>query len=288
MARAIWKGTLGFGLVSIGVELHSGEKPDQLDLDLLDRRDHARIGYQKINKSTGKVVEQKDIIRGYAVGKNRYVELADSDLKAANPEATRSIDIVGFVDAAEIPPIFFDKPYYVTPLKGSERAFALFREVLQRSGKIGLARLVIHTRQYVAAIYPYSANIVVQLLRYEDELKEEARGTGKAESSGRRSVPSRELQMGEQLIESMATEWDPAEFTDTYRKDLLKLIQRRARSGGRKSPVETPEPREKEETKVIDLMAALKKSLAQEKKASHTKTGGSRRPRARASHRRSA
>jgi DNA end-binding protein Ku len=287
MARAIWKGTLGFGLVSIGVELHSGEKPDQLDLDLLDRRDHARIGYQKINKSTGKVVEQKDIIRGYVVGKNRYVELADSDLKAANPEATRSIDIVGFVDATEIPPIFFDKPYYVTPLKGSERAFALFREVLQRSGKVGLARLVIHTRQYVAAIYPYSRNIVVQLLRYEDELKEEARGTGKAESSGRRSVPSRELQMGEQLIESMATEWDPSEFTDTYRKDLLKLIHRRARSGGRKSPVETPEPPEKEETKVIDLMAALKKSLAREKKASHAKTAG-RRPRARASHRRSA
>jgi DNA end-binding protein Ku len=192
MARAIWKGTLGFGLVSIGVELHSGEKPDQLDLDLLDRRDHARIGYQKINKSTGKVVEQKDIIRGYAVGKNRYVELADSDLKAANPEATRSIDIVGFVDAAEIPPIFFDKPYYVTPLKGSERAFALFREVLQRSGKVGLARLVIHTRQYVAAIYPYSANIVVQLLRYEDELKEEARGTGRRNrpADGRSPVAS--------------------------------------------------------------------------------------------------
>jgi len=287
MARAIWKGTLGFGLVSIGVELHSGEKSDHLDLDLLDRRDHARIGYQKINKSTGKIVEQKDIIRGYAVGKNRYVELADSDLKAANPAATRSIDIVGFVDAAEIPPIFFDRPYYVTPLKGSERAFALFREVLQRSGKVGLARLVIHTRQYVAAIYPYSGNIVVQLLRYEDELKEEARGTGKAESAGRRSVPSRELQMGEQLIESMATEWDPAEFTDTYRKDLLKLIHRRAKSGGRKSPVETPELPEKEETRVIDLMAALKKSLAQEKKGSHAKAA-SRRPRARASHRRSA
>ncbi|HEU5154954.1 MAG TPA: Ku protein [Gemmatimonadales bacterium] len=288
MARAIWKGTLGFGLVSIGVELHSGEKPDQLDLDLLDRRDHARIGYQKINKSTGKVVEQKDIIRGYAVGKNRYVELADSDLKAANPEATRSIDIVGFVDAAEIPPIFFDRPYYVTPGKGSERAFALFREVLQRSGKVGLARLVIHTRQYVAAIYPYSANIVVQLLRYEDELKEEARGTGKAEPSGRKSVPSRELQMGEQLVESMTTKWEPSEFTDTYRKDLLKLIQRRAKSGGRKSPVETPEAPEKEETKVIDLMAALKKSLAQEKKGSRAKTGTARRPRARASHRRSA
>jgi len=261
MARALWKGTLGFGLVNISVELLTAGNPDELDLDLLDRRDHARIGYQKINKSTGMVVENADIVRGFAIGDDKYVVLSADDLKAANPKATQSIDILGFVAEASVPRIFYDRPYYVSPLKGSERAYALLRDALDTSAQLALAQIVIHTRQHVAAVYPHESALVVQLLRYEVDLKDPDTAGVKAVPSAPKGSASRERAMADQLISSMYMDWEPGLFKDTYREDLLKLVRQRAKKGGSKTALSASSQSSAKQTKVIDLVAALQKSL---------------------------
>jgi len=256
MPHPIWKGTMGFGLVSIAVELLPAEAPERLDLDLLDRRDKARIHYKKVNAATGAEVKQADIVKGYAVSKDRYVILSDAELKAANPKATQSVDIIGFVPGEEIAPIYFSRPYYVSSLKGSAKAYALLREAMERSGQIGIAQIVLRTRQYVAAVYPHETALVVHLLRYHDEIRAfEAEGL----KGGAAAPRPQELAMAEQLMKTMATEWDPTEYTDSYRHDVLKLIKARARGGGKKTRAEPPEAQE--ETRVLDLMAALKRSV---------------------------
>ena len=268
MPRALWKGTLGFGLVSISVELLSAEKADELDLDLLDRRDNARIGYLKINKTTQQPVPAEEIVRGFAVSDDRYVILTDDDLKSANPKATQSIDIFGFVEDAAVPRIFFAKPYFVSPLKGSDRAYALLRDVLRKSGQLALARVVIHTRQHVAAVYPHEDALVVQLLRYAADIRE-------PDDAGVKSVPSlsggasaKELAMAQQLLSSMEETWQPESYRDSYRDDVMKLIAQRSKKGGKASPA-LPRAAERG-TKVLDLVAALQKSLAA---GGHSRTG---------------
>lgn len=258
MARAIWKGTLGFGLVNISIELLSAEKADELDLDLLDRRDNARIGYQKINKTTHQPVPAEEIVRGFAVADDRYVILSDDDLKAANPKATQSIDIIGVVSAESVPRVFFAKPYYVSALKGSDRAYALLRDVLQSSGQLALARIVIHTRQHVAAVYPHKGALVVQLLRYAADLKD-------PDDAGVRAIPAqaaapKEFKMAEQLLSSMEESWAPEAYRDTYREDLMQLIEQRSKKGAKASPAGTSVS--SQPTKVLDLVAALQRSLA--------------------------
>jgi DNA end-binding protein Ku len=262
---------MGFGLVSIAVELLPAETSERLDLDLLDRRDKARIRYKKVNAATGAEVKQADIVKGYAVSKDRYVILSDADLKAANPKSTQTVDILGFVPREEIAPIYFSRPYYVSPLKGSAKAYTLLREAMKRSGRIGIAQIVLRTRQYVAAVYPNEEALVVHLLRYHDEIR--AFGAEGLEGAGAAPRPQ-ELAMAEQLMKTMATEWDPTEYTDTYRRDVLKMIKARAKGGGKKAPAEAPE--EESETRVLDLMAALKKSVESKGKPKAPRRGAAR------------
>lgn len=249
---------MGFGLVNIGVELFGAEATaERLDLDLLDKRDHARIRYRKVNEATGKEVPQEDIVKGFPVEKDRYVVLTDADLKAANPKSSQTVDIVGFVPQDAIELIYYAKPYYVAPLKGSEKAYALLRETLRRTERIAVAQIVIRTRQYVAAVYPLEEVLVVQLLRYHDELKDFKSQEVTAANAATRSLRPPELSMAEQLVESMDMEWKPAEYADTYKSDILKLVKERARGGVRKARA----AEEPEETRVLDLMAALKQSV---------------------------
>lgn len=265
MPHGIWNGTMGFGLVSIAVELYPVEAPERLDLDLLDRRDNSRIRYRKVNESTGAEVQQEDIVKGYAVTKDRYVLLTDADLKAANPKATQSVDIIGFVGRDEIALIYFDRPYYVAPLKGSDKAYTLLREALQRTGQIGIAQIVLRTRQYVAAVYPYKDALVVHLLRYHDEVRPfDADGRKSVKGSAAAPRPQ-ELAMAQQLMKTMVTSWDPTEFTDTYRRDVLKMIKERSKGGVRKAKANPAE--ETSEPRVLDLMAALKRSVERKGKA---------------------
>jgi len=258
MPHGIWKGTLGFGLVSIGVELFSAESPGGISLDLLDKRDHAPVGYRKYNKSTGAEIDSSEIVKGYAVSKGQYVVLSDEDLAAANPQSTRTVDVLGFVDAGSIDTIYFDKPYVVAPLKGSEKAYALFVRTLEETERIGIAQIVIRTAQHVAALYPYRQAIVVHLLRYDSEVRAPSELGVSEDSAARRGIRATEMTMARQLVASMATTWNPAEFKDSYHDDLLRLVEARA-SGAvtAAGPAADSEP-----PRVLDLMAALKRSLA--------------------------
>lgn len=261
MARGIWKGTLGFGLVSIGVELFAAEAPTGIDLTMLDARDRSPIGYRKYNKRTGESIEGGDIVKGFEVSKGRFVILEPEDLKAANPRASGTIDVLGFVHAGDIDLAFFDKPYVVGALKGSEKAYALFVRALEDTGRVGIAQVVIRTKQHIAAIYPYKGAIMVQLMRYADELRQPSDFGIEEDTAARQAIRPQELKMAEQLVESMATTWDPSEFRDTYRDDLMQLIRARAEQPNGKGLVsssadEGPPPR------VLDLMTALKGSLA--------------------------
>jgi DNA end-binding protein Ku len=260
MARGVWKGAIGFGLVTIGVELYNVEAPERLDLDLLDKRDMARIGYLKINKSTGKPVEPGDIVRGYAVEKNQYVILNDADIKEANPRKSQTIDVLGFVAASDIPLLYYDKPYLVAPTKGSEKAYLLFKDTLEEMERVAIAQIVMRTRQYLTAVYPYGDTLVAQLLRYDDEVRKAEDLGITVSAGGAKAVRPAELAMAKKLVEGMEMEWDASQYHDEYRADLLKLIKQRAKGA---KPAQEPAPAPKE-TKVIDLMEALRRSVGEQ------------------------
>lgn len=279
MARGIWKGTLGFGLVTIGVELYTAESPERIDLDLLDKRDMARVGYLKINKNTGKPVEQSDIVKGYAVAPNRYVVLSDVDLKSANPKSTQTIDVLGFVAADAVPLIYYAKPYLIGPTKGSEKAYALFRDTLEQMERIALAQVVLRTRQYLTAVYPFDGALVAHLLRYDEEVRKPADyGLGETKGATRATRPA-ELAMARKLVAEMETEWDPTEYRDEYRDDLLKMVKQRAK--GAKVAKEVPEAAK--ETRVLDLMEALRRSVTEHGGTKRAKKAGTTAKRARRS-----
>jgi DNA end-binding protein Ku len=261
MARPSWKGTLSFGLVNIGVELYTMETSESLNLDMLDKRDMGRIGYQKYNKTTGELVTSKDIVKGYAVAKNKYVVLSDEDLKSANPKATRTIDVIGFVPTDDIGRIYYARPHLVGPSQGSGKAYRLLYDVLEKTEQVALARIVMHTKEHTAALYPHDDALVLQLLRYDRDLRSAKDLDIELPDAG--AVRAAEYDMAAKLVETMAMEWDPSQFEDTFRDDLMKMITARARKGT-KETLEPPRA-EKDETPVLDLMAALKRSLNEEK-----------------------
>ena len=262
MARYIWKGSLSFGLVEIPVGLLSAESPEGLHFSYLDRRDYAPVGYQRYNKKTEKPVAWEDVVKGYEYEDGQYVILTDDDFKRANPEATRHIEIVSFVDAEEVEPIYFETPYYAVPMSRGSRAYALLRDTLKRTGKVGIARYVMKTRQHVAALMVRDDVLLLQNLRYAKEivpvkdLEFEADEIPKAASE-------KEIKVAEQLVRGMSDKFDPKAFHDTYTEDLLALIEKRARAGQTES-VEGPlEDRPIRGTRVVDLLPLLEKSLSE-------------------------
>ena len=260
--RPIWKGTINFGLVNIPVALYSAEADGSLDFDLLDRRDFSRVRYRRVNEKTGREVPWDEIVKGYEYKKGQYVALTDDDFLKANVEATQSIDILDFVDAADISPIYFDKPYYLVPLKNGQRAYALLREVLRRTGKVGIARVVIRTRQHLAALLADGPVLILNLLRFSHELRDPSALDVPAARSTQGS--NQELKMAEQLVETMAGKWDPKKYRDEYHQDLLQLIDKKIKSGQTKAiePAEAA-PRPKQQGKIIDIMHLLRQSVEQ-------------------------
>jgi DNA end-binding protein Ku len=262
MARAIWKGSISFGLVSIPVGLFSAETRDEISFRQLDKRNLAPVGYKKYNKQTGKEVELDDIVKGYEYEDDRYVLISDEDLKRANPEKTQTVDITDFVNLEDIDPEYFDKPYYLAPLKKNAKAYALLREALKRSGKVGIAKVVIRSREYLGAVIPHGEVLVLEILRYPHEI----RATDDLELPGdeleKMGVTDREVKMAEMLIDGMTAEWDPSKYHDTYRDDLMALIHQKIESGQTEVLDESPAPEVDVEPKgVIDIMSLLKKSV---------------------------
>jgi len=265
----MWSGTINFGLVNIPVALYSGETVNDLDFDMLDKRDFSPVKYRRVSAKSGREVPWSDIIKGYQYAKGEYVALSDEDFKNANVESTRAIDIMEFVDRAEISPIYYDKPYYLVPLKNGQRAYALLRDVMKKSEKVGVAKIVIRTRQHLGALLVEDDLLVLNLMRFPQELRDAAK-FGTAKSTGKTtSVPGRELKMAEQLVESMAAKWQPKKYRDEYRDDLLKLIERKIKSGKTKSvELAPPAKRAAASGKVVDIMHLLRRSMSQVNKKS--------------------
>lgn len=258
MPRAIWKGSISFGLVNIPVGLYAAESRDEISFHMLDKSNMARVRYKRVNEETGKEVPWDSTVRGYEFESGRYVVLSDEDLKRAAPEATQTIDIQDFVDLEDISPLYFDKPYYLAPDKKGSRAYALLRETLRRTAKAGIARVVIRTKQYLGAVVTRGDVITLELLRYAHELRD----PGELDvPSGKEGVSERELEMAERLVEGMVTDWEPEKYKDTYRQDVMKMIEERVESGQLEAS-DSPAPRPKRaEGKVLDLMSLLKQSV---------------------------
>jgi DNA end-binding protein Ku len=264
MSRPIWKGAISFGLVHVPVELHSASSSSGIDLDLLDKRDFAPVGYKKYNKSTGKEVTQEDIVKGYAFEKDEYVVLTDADLRKANPESTQTIDILSFVEATDIPVIFFEQPYYLVPSKGGEKVYALLRQTLQRSGKLALGQVVIRTKQHLAALMPLQEVIVLNLLRYQEEIRE-LPAIPLPKSGKQPLVSAKEVDMALSLVKDMTENWDPEQYRDTYRQDILKLVNKKVKAKQTHFLTEPDsdddETKEAKPSNVVDLLQLLKNSL---------------------------
>jgi DNA end-binding protein Ku len=266
-ARALWSGSLGFGLVQIPVKLLTAEVSQEVPLHELDRHDGARIGYERINKTTGKRVEWGDIVKGYEIEKGRFVVLDPDDFRKANVEATQTIDILDFVRAGEIPLPFFERPYYVVPEKRGQKAYALLRDALAAKAYVGVALVVMRTRQHLCAIVPEGDGLVLELLRFAHELKPMGKAGVSSAASAASAASAKEVALAETLIEGMVGAWDPKKYRDSYTEDLLAAIRQKDKSG-HIEPAGVPASRE---ATVTDLAELLRRSLGAQKSAAAPK-----------------
>ncbi len=252
--RSIWKGSITFGLVNVPVSLYPATHREELKFRLLRSSDLSPINYKRVAEVDGAEVPWDQIVKGYEYEKGKFVVLKEDDFKRVDIEATQTIDIMDFVDLKQINPIFFNKPYYLEPQKGSARVYHLLREVLAQTGKIGVSKVVIRTRQHLAAIKPNGNLLALEVMHFADELI----GADELNVPEPGTVSKRELEMARSLVEQMTTKWEPSRYTDEYRTALLDLIEKKVQSGGQESPT-TAKPRSG--GKVIDLMTALRRSL---------------------------
>ncbi len=262
MARAIWKGSISFGLVNIPVGLFSAASPDELSFRQLDKRNMSPIGYRKYNKNTGEEVDGDEIVKAFEYESGQYVVLSDEDLKRANPEKTQTVEITDFVDLDDIQPVYWDKPYYLGPVGKNRKGYALLREALKRTRKVGIAKVVIRSREYLSAVIPQGDVLLLEILRYPHEIRAADDLDVPAGELTDMGINERELEMAERLVEGMTAAWEPEKYHDGYRDDLMALIQQRIESGNTNAPDETPvDDVEVEAGDVIDIMALLKRSV---------------------------
>ena len=257
MARAIWKGSISFGLVNIPIALYPATRREELKFRLLRKSDLSPVSYKRVAEKDGKDVSWDQIVKGYEYEKGKYVVLKDEDFERVDLEATQTVDIQDFVDQEEIDPIFFYKPYYLEPQKGGDKAYALLRDALKDSNKVGIAKVVIKTRQYLAGVKPEDGALVLELMHFADELAD----PGKLHVPKKTEVGKREMNMAKSLIDSMSSEWNPEKYRDDYREALMEVIEEKVEAGGKEieeKPRKAPKP-----TKVIDLVSVLQKSLEQ-------------------------
>jgi DNA end-binding protein Ku len=276
MPRAMWTGSISFGLVSIPVELHPAEDRRTFSFTMLDKKDLAPVGYKRFNKKSGAEVAWKDVVKGYEYEDDRYVVLTDADFKKANVKATQTIDIRSFVPSGEIPPWYFDAPYYLTPGKRGAKPYALLRETLKESGRVAVAQVVIRTTQHLAAIVVNGPALMLNTMRYDDEFRTKKGLTVPPAGMKAAGITAKEVALARRLVDDLATEWGPQKYVDSYHKDLMARIRRKIKQGDTERIAEPKEKVEKEGgTKVLDLTALLQRSLEKD-----GKTGASRATRA--------
>ena len=253
--RAIWKGSISFGLVNIPIALHPATRKEELKFRLLRAKDLSPVNYKRVAEKDGKEVPWDQIVKGYEYEKGKYVVLQDEDFQRVDIEATQTVDIQDFVELDEIDPIFFYKPYYLEPQKGGDKAYALLRDALKDSKKVGVAKVVIKTREYLAGVKPEDGALVLELMHFADELAD----TSKLHISKKVEVGKREMTMAKSLIDSMSSKWNPEKYKDDYRQALMEVIEEKVEAGGKE--IEEKPRKAPKLTKVIDLVSVLQKSL---------------------------
>jgi DNA end-binding protein Ku len=249
----MWKGSIAFGLVNIPIELYSAVRDHRPKFRLLHSKDESPVSYERVCQSEGKPVAWEDLVKGYEYEKGQFVVLSKDDFKTAAIEKTKTIDILDFVDPAEIDERYFETPYYLQPAKGADRAYALLREAMKDTGKVGIAKIILRDAQHLASVEAHGDAIVLTMMRFADELAD----LGDFRFPKAADIRPAELKMAEQLIENLTSEWNPEKYTDEYRDNLLKIIQ--AKLKGRKPKLterETPH-----QADVVDLMTRLRASL---------------------------
>ncbi len=268
MPRPIWTGTLSFGLLNVPIQLMSGERRTDLSFRMLDSRNNKPVRYERVNSDTGEEVPWKDIVKAYEYDKGSYVVLDEADIKAAAPESHEAVEIEAFVDAGSITPSYYEKPYILVPGKKAEKGYVLLRETLVRTGKVGIARVVIRTREYLAAVMPQGDALVMILLRYPQELVDASDFNLPSKSAADYRVSAKELEMAQALIESMSGEWKPGDYRDEFRVRLHKVIEKRLKQKGVVSAPDEDDSKMPEDaaTNVVDFMALLQQSISSKKR----------------------
>lgn len=263
--RAIWKGSISFSLVNIPIALYPATRREELKFRMLRKSDLSPINYKRVAEADGKEVPWDQIVKGYEYEKGKFVVLKDEDFKRVDIEATQTVDIVEFVQLEDIDPVFFDRPYYLEPDKKGEKAYAMLREALKKTGKVGIAKVVIKTRQHLASVKPNGKVLVLELMHFAEELID----ASSLRVPGDVSIGVKELDMAEELIDRMTGKWDPEKYTDDYTNALLELIEKKIEAGGKELPTESAPKRRP--AKVIDLVSVLQESLQQTQKGKKAK-----------------
>jgi len=255
--RAIWKGSISFGLVNIPIALYPATRREEMKFRLLRKSDLSPVNYKRVAEKDGKEVPWEQIVKGFEYEKGKFVVLNDKDFQRVDLEATQTVDIQDFVEVEEIDPMYFYKPYYLEPQKGGDKAYTLLRETLEKTRKVGIAKVIIKTRQYLAGVKPLKDALVLELMHFAEELAdpEKLNLPKKSAEPGRR-----EIQMAEALVENMSSEWNPKKYKDDYRDALMEVIEEKVEAGGKE--IEEKPKAKKPSTKVIDLVEVLQQSLA--------------------------
>ena len=261
MPRVLWKGAISFGLVTIPVSLYPASRSERLSFDMIDKRDFSPVGYKRYNKRTGEEITMENIVKGYEYEKGEYVVVSDEDFKQANVEATQTVDIVAFVEASAVAPYYYDTPYYLEPGKRGEKGYKLLREVLRKTGRIGIANVVIRSKQHLAALIPLERMLVMNTLRFANEIRPASELDLPGE--GMEGLSDKEIAMAERLVDDMTEKWKPEQYKDTYTDDLLKQIEKKIASGETHAitPVSADEAEPRRGAEVIDLVSLLRTRL---------------------------
>lgn len=270
MARAIWKGSISFGLINIPVQLMGATEEKSIHFSMLDSKDRSKISYKKVNSSTGREVDYKKIVKGYEYKKGKFVLVTDEDFKAANPKSTQTIDIEDFVELNEIDFMFFDKSYYLTPQKNAEKVYSLLMSRLEKLKKVAVGKIVIRTKQHLCAIISRDGFLILEILRFAHEVLE-THEADYLEDMKTHKFSSKETSMADALIEKMSSPWKPEKYKDTYQDDLMKLIKQKVKKGEDFEP-EHEEVELEPTSNVVDLLPLLEKSLGLGSKASRGAT----------------
>lgn len=264
MARPIWEGSISFGLVQVPVTLYPAEARTELQFHLLDNRDKSRIRFRRVSEATGQEVPNERIVRAFELDNGEYVVMTDKDFELADVKATQTVDIEAFVDNGSIEFMYFDTPYYLLPGKKGERGYVLLRETLRASNKTGIARVVIKSRQHLAALVPKGKGLLLNLLRYASDLRDLDELKTPEGGLAEHRITEREIEMAGTLVQMMSTAWKPEAYHDAYRETLLAFIRQKAEKG---SQVQPPAPEPAKTPAVVDFMELLKKSVAEREKA---------------------